>query len=165
MFDEDESILCKIEYGDDKRGRGDRVTLTRKRVYKTGMTPFGRAHKKVVRVESVTAAEWGRERFARFLFVGLAFLALCCLLSAYALPGGKTLRFVLGIVSLSLGVAVFVVCIVAYFRCTIKTVTLYYAGGKMRIASPGITDEEADEFIAQVLRAARAAAKAEPEQA
>lgn len=159
MYENDEKIICTIECdGGGKRARGDRVTVTQKRVYKTGMNRFGRAHKKVVRLETVSGAEWSRERFVRYLAIGLAFLALCCLLSAYFLPGGKTLRFVLGIVTLSLGVAVFVVCAVAYARFTIKTVTLFFVGGKMRIAAPGLTDEEAEEFIAQVLRAASAAA-------
>ncbi|WP_251618030.1 hypothetical protein [Pumilibacter muris] len=158
MAEKDEKVLCKIDCDSGhKKIRGDRVTVTEKRVYKTGINRFGREHKKVVSIDAVTCAEWCEERFERYLALGFSFFALCCVLSAYFLPDGKTLRFVLGIVFLALGAAAMILCTVAYFKFKIKTVTVYYYGGKMKIASPGISDGDAEEFIVQVLEAAERA--------
>lgn len=155
VYEQDETVLCTIECAPSaRRFRGDRATLTDKRLYKTGLNKQGVAHRKTVNIHAVTAAEWSNERYVRYLVLGLAFLALCCLCSVYFLPGGKTLRLILGLVCLGLGAAVAIVCVVAYFRFTLKTVTVYYAGGKMRIAVPGISDEDADEFVGSVLKAA-----------
>ncbi len=158
MTEKDEKVLCKIECAaSPEKSRGDRVTVTEKRIYKTGINRFGREHKKIVNIDAVSCAEWCEERFARYLVLGVSFLALCCVVSAYFLPDGKTSRFVLGIVFLSLGVAVTILCVAAYFKFKIKTVTVYYYGGKMKIASPGISDDDAEEFIVQVLSAAECA--------
>ena len=153
MYEENERVLCKIDAAEG-RTKGDRVTVTQYRIYKTGIDRFGRAHKKVVCIDSVTAAEYGKERFARYPIIGVCILALCCLLCAYFLPGGKTVRLAVGIAVLALGGIALGLSIAAYFRFTLKTILVYYAGGKMRIAAPGISDEEAEECIKQILCAA-----------
>ncbi len=156
MIENEEVVLCKIECEarGKKRMKSDSVVVTQKRIYKTGMTRFGQEHKKVVSLDTVSCAEWREERFVRFPVLGLAFLALCCLLSAYFLPGDKAIRFIVGLVIMAIGVAVMILCVIAYFRLKIKTLVVYYGGGTLRIASPGISDEDAEEFVAQVLRAA-----------
>lgn len=153
-MDADEKILCKIECEGRHTRKSDTVIVTDARIYKTGATSFGVAHRKAVNVRAVTSAEWRDERLLRFPVIGLLFLALCCVLAAYFLPGGKTVRFVSGIVCIAVGVASAVACVVVYFRCRIRTLIVTYAGGTLRIASQGITEEEAEAFVEQVLRAA-----------
>lgn len=159
MYDEDEKVVCTIECDARGKRKGDCAVVTQKRIYKTGMTRFGVVHKKVVSIDTVSGAEWRYERFVRFLVLGVVFAALCCVMSAYFLPGGKTVKFVLGIVTVALGVAVLAACIIVYFRLCIKTVVIYFTGGKMHIASPGLSDEDADDFVSQVLRTAENARK------
>ena len=110
---DDEKMICKIECdASGKKKRGDSVTLTNKRLYKTGINRLGIEHRKAVSLDAVSGAEWGAERFLRVPVIGLVFFALCCVLSAYFLPHDKLLRTILGIAVLALGAVVLVTCIV-----------------------------------------------------
>ena len=159
-MDANEEILCKIECEPKKSGkmsRGDAVIVTQKRLYKTGINGTGQIARKVVSLDRVSAVTCGQERNLWFLCIGIVFAGLCCLLSAYFLPGSKLIRFVLGIVALGIGAAVLVLSIVAFFRFSVNTVTVHYDGGKLRIASAGLTPEEAADFADRVLDAAEKA--------
>ena len=155
---DDEKMICKIECdASGKKKHGDSVTLTNKRLYKTGINRLGIEHRKAVSLDAVSGAEWGTERFLRVPVIGLVFFALCCVLSAYLLPHDKLLRTILGIAVLALGAVVLITCIVIYFRFTVRAITVYYSGGRMHVLSPGISDEDAEEFVMQLLDAAEKA--------
>ncbi len=160
MIPENEEVLCKIECDrlkSGKRSKGDTVTLTKERLYKTGIDMSGQRMHKAVNVDRISAVASGKERNVWYLVLGLLFLALSCVLAAYCLPGGKLRRFIAGIVVLAIGAAVMIFATIAYFRFSIRYVTVYFDGGKIRIASAGLSEEDATDFAAQVLKAAQAA--------
>lgn len=162
-MDANEEVLCKIECEPKKNGkvsRGDAVVVTEKRLYKTGINGLGQITHKAVSLDCVSAVTCGKERNLWFLCIGIVFAGLCCVLSAYFLPGSKLIRFVLGLVALGIGAAVLVLSVVAFFRFSVHTVTVHFNGGKLRIASAGLSDEEAADFADRVLEAAEAARRA-----
>ena len=162
MMNDNDEVLCKIECEPKKSGkmsRGDAVVVTKKRLYKTGINGMGQITRKAVSLDRVSAVTSGKERNLWFLVIGIVFAGLCCVLSAYFLPGSKLIRFVLGLVALGIGAAVLVLSIVAFFRFSVPTVTIHYDGGKIRIASAGLTLEEAADFADRVLEAAENARK------
>ncbi|MDE7394755.1 MAG: hypothetical protein K2M95_01380 [Clostridiales bacterium] len=159
-MDVNEEVICKIECDPKRNGkvsRGDSVVITQKRLYKTGINGTGQVMQKVVSMDRVSAVTYGKERNLWFLFIGVVFAALCCLLSAYFLPGDKLMRFVLGLIALGVGAAVLILCLVAFFRFSVGTVTILFDGGKIRVASAGLTDEEAKDFAERVLDVAEKA--------
>lgn len=159
-MDVNEEVICKIECDpkrNGKKSRGDAVVITKKRLYKTGIDGTGQVVQKVVSMDRVSAVSYGNERNLWFPVIGIVFSALCCLLSAYFLPGDKLTRFVLGIIALGIGAAVLILCLVAFFRFSVRTVTILFEGGKIRIASAGLTEEEAKYFAEKVLDVAEEA--------
>lgn len=126
---ESERELCKIDCECTKNGkkpRGDTVTLTDRRVYCCWVNLAGHRVQKVIDLREVQAVESGTYGFVRYPVIGLLFLLLCCVLSAYLYaPHHAALAWTALAVAV-VGAAFFAACIVLYFRHRLTAVVLYY---------------------------------------
>lgn len=150
FFAQDEKEICRIECGDGKKKpKGDTVTLTDRRMYFTQYNIFRSAVSKTVDLRSVNAVESGERGQKRYLIIGLAFLALCCLLATYL----NTYSKIAGIAAVAVGAAFMIVCIVLFFTLKFTYIAIHFRGGHIALVSPGLTDDELLQFGKDVFAA------------